>query len=606
MHKRLFLCIVISWIFIGLVACNPSQAQIDDLSTQIAGDIYGTATASVLQTESASSTDTPSITPTHTVIAVSPTNDLIIEAQPVDPVLKLPEGTDGYPWWNDSVFYEIYVRSFFDSDGDGIGDLNGIMQKLDYLNDGDPDTTTDLGITGIWLMPIFPSPTDHGYNVTDFYDINPEYGTMAEFKKLLADAHERGIRIILDISVNVTSNQHSWFIESANTYSPYHDWYIWSNNDPGYSGSWGQQVWFPYNGLYFYSTFSSYSPDLNLEKLEVKEEIQNIVRFWIEDVGVDGFRLDSAKHLIEEGTIQANSDSTHDWWRNFYLFYKQINPQVMTVGEVWEDTLITATYLKGEEFDLSFEFSLADAIIKSINEGNAKIVEDQIWRSYTEIPLFKFGSFLSNHDQTRVMSQLFDDDRKAKTAASLLLTAPGVPFIYYGEELGMQGEQSNIWMRRPMQWSDESFAGFTTGTPWQALGPAWEDYNVDLETENPDSIFSVYRDLIRIRNHHAALRVGDLNILTTTDESIYSFIRVSDNEAVLVIINLKDQPVEDVWLTKGESSLTAGIYQPVPILGEGNFYPIEVNEQGGLFHIVDTPQIPAYGVFILQLYEILP
>jgi glycosidase len=589
-----------------LITCYPTEAQISSLSTQIAGEIFATQTADAKPPATITATDeqieiiTPTSTSTPTQIPE------ILEAFPVEPVVGLPEGTDGYPWWNDTVYYEIYVRSFYDSDGDGIGDLNGIIEKLDYLNDGNPESTDDLGVTGIWLMPIFTSPTEHGYNVTDFYDVNPEYGTLSDLSDLLQAAHERGIRVILDISLNVTSNQHPWFVQGTNPSSPYHDWYIWSNVDPGYSGSWGQQVWFPSNGRYYYSTFSAYSPDLNLANPDVKAELFNVARYWLEDVGVDGFRLDSAKHLIEEGTIQANSESTHLWWKEFYKHYKQINPQAMTVGEVWENTLITSTYLQGDEFDLSFEFWLAGAMIESVNEGDAGRMNTQALQSFSQIPEMRFGTFLTNHDQERVMTQLFDDDQKAKLAASLLLTAPGIPFIYYGEELGLQGEWENNLNRRPMQWSDGAAGGFTTGSPWQPLGPGWEVYNVALESPSSDSILSHYRELIQIRNQHAALRVGDLDILTTTDESIYSFFRVSANEALLVIINLGDQPVDSVWLTKSETSLAEGTYALVPLMGEGEFAPLEINQQGGLFQLISTPTIPPYTTFIFQLQKVSP
>jgi len=365
-------------------------------------------------------------------------------------------------------------------------------------------------------------------------------------------------------------------------------------------------VWWPYNGRFFYSTFSSYSPDLNLENPAVKEEMFNVVRFWLEDVGVDGFRLDSAKHLVEEGIIQANSQSTHDWWKEFYQFYKQINPQAMTVGEVWEDTLTTATYLLGGEFDLSFEFWLAGAMIESVKGGNATRMKDQVVQSYAEIPDMRFGTFLTNHDQERVMTQLLDNDQKAKLAASLLLTAPGVPFIYYGEEIGLQGERENDWNRRPMQWTDGNFSGFSAAIPWQPLGPGWENYNVDLESQSSDSILSHYRHLIQIRNQHAALRVGDITVLTTTNEAIFSFVRVSTKEAVLVLINLGDQPVENVWLTKSESSLSEGIYALVPIMGKGDFAPIAVSQKGGLFHLIATPTIPPHSTFIFQLQKTSP
>ena len=576
-----------------LMACSPSQAQINRLSTQIAGEIYGSLTATAVQTLTVPErTETPAVP------------DARLEAFPVQPVTGLSQGTDGYPWWNDSVFYEIFVRSFFDSDGDGIGDLNGLTGKLDYLNDGDPETTTDLGITGIWLMPIFPSPSYHGYDVTDYYDINPDYGTLADFEKLLDEAHQRGIRVIIDLVINHTSNEHPWFQQAKDPSSPYHDWYIWTDTNPGYLGSWGQQVWFPSNGKYYYGSFTSSMPDLNYTNPEVTAQMEDVVRFWLEDVGVDGFRMDAAKHLIEEGTIQANSDSTHEWWKAFRTYYKKVDPDALVVGEVWDDTSITARYLQGDELDLSFEFSLAEAFIRGANGGRSEDVIDQMKRSYSQIPEMQFASFLANHDQDRVFSQLGENEQKMILAASLLLTSPGVPFIYYGEEIGMQGNQIHERIRRAMQWvGDAAYAGFTTGTPWQALGSGWKLYNVHDEGENPDSILAWYRTLINIRNQHAALRVGDLTVLTTTDEAVYGSLRVSEFEAVLVLLNLSDRPVTEVWLTKGETELVEGTYQIAPILGDGDFGPIKINAQGNLFYLVDA-QLPAYGVVILQLQNI--
>ena len=593
MNKKASVFITGVCIIVILAACGPSQTQIDQLSTQIAGEIYGSLTATAAQAL---------VAPVETMTPA--TSAVALDAYPVDPVSGLPQGTDGYPWWNDSVFYEIFVRSFYDSDGDGIGDLQGIIEKLDYLNDGDPNTTNDLGITGIWLMPIFPSPSYHGYDVTDYYDINPEYGTMEDFTQLLTEAHARGIRVIIDLVINHTSSEHPWFLQAADPSSPYHDWYIWSDTNPGYTGSWGQQVWFPFHGSYYYGSFTSTMPDLNYTNPEVTAQMQDVAAFWLEDIGVDGFRMDAAKHLIEEGIIQANSDSTHAWWKDFRSFYKQVSPSALVVGEVWDDTWITAQYLQGDELDLSFEFSLADAMIRSANGGLSEAVSNQMNRSYSQIPDLQFATFLANHDQDRVFSQLGENEDKMALAASLLLTSPGVPFIYYGEEIGMVGSQIHERIRRPMQWlGDVAYSGFTTGSSWQAMGNGWKLYNVEDEANDPDSIFSLYRDLINIRNQHAALRVGDLTLLTTTNEAVYSCLRVSDSEAVLVIINLSDQPIDEVWLTKSESSLEEGTYMLAPIMGVGNYDPIEFNAQGGLFHLVNA-EIPAYGVIILQLQSI--
>jgi len=601
-RKALFglLALVICSFF---TACNPSPKQMKALTTQIAGEIFSTQTESAKQTQMVP-TATESKPTATTTLSPTPTEIVFdLEALPVNPITGLTQGTEGFSWWNDTVFYEIFIRSFYDSDGDGIGDLNGITQKLDYLNDGDAETSTDLGITGIWLMPFYPSPSYHGYNVMDYYAINPEYGTMEDFITFLDAAHERGIRVIIDLVINHTSHLHPWFIEAGNPASPYHDWYIWSNIDPGYTGSWGQQVWFPHYGRYFYSTFSSWMPDLNYNNPDVTEQMLDVVQFWLEDIGVDGFRIDAAKHIIEEGTIQANSDSTHEWWEDFRPSISNIDPEALILGEVWENTEITAEYLQGDEFDLSFEFWLAGAMIESVNEGDAGKVNDQVLLSYTEIPEMRFGTFLTNHDMDRVMSQLFDDDNKMKAAASLLLTAPGVPFIYYGEEIGMQGDQSHEWVRRPMQWSDEMNGGFSTGTPWQPLGPAWDFYNVLDELDDEESLLSHYQKLIRIRNEHAALRVGELEVLTTTDEAVYGILRVSEDESVLVIININNQPVSDIWITTSQSSLPEGRYYPVPILGEEDNSPIVINEQGGLSHLMEGLTMQPYGTMIFQLQK---
>ena len=451
-------------------------------------------------------------------------------------------------------------------------------------------------------MPIYPSPTVHGYNVTDYKDINPLHGTLDDLKLLLEEAHQRGIRIILDFMVGQSSNQHPWFINALNPNSPYRDYYIWSDVDPGYTGSWGQQVWFPVGGSYLYSTYSEYSPDLNLNNPKVNQEILEAIRFWLEDVGVDGFRLDSAKHVIEEGEIQANSISTHEWWKSFRLFYKDINSQAMTVGEIWEHTSINAKYLQGDEFDLSFEFSLAYDFIKAINNEDANIARDQVELSYTSIPPLQFSTFLTNHDQDRLMDQLGYSPEKNKIAASLLLTAPGVPFLYYGEETGMQG-MGHEGSRLPMQWSNDLNAGFSTGDPWHTLGFDWEFYNVANQNEDPSSLLAHYRSLIKARNQHAALRVGDLNVVISSDDALYSILRISEEEAVLVLINLTGESVSDYRLVLEKSSLPEGSYIPLAIFGEGEFNLLSVNFDGGFSEYSPVPVVLPYSTIILQLRQ---
>jgi alpha-amylase len=524
-------------------------------------------------------------------------------AQPVSPVTDMPQGTDGYQWWNDTTFYEIFVRSFYDSDGNGIGDFNGITAKLDYLNDGNPKTTTDLGVTGIWLMPINPSPSYHGYDVTDYYAVNPDYGTMDDFKNFLNEAHKRGIRVIMDMVLNHTSNQNPWFTNSWDPTSSYHDWYVWSGTKPNYNGPWGQQVWFPSHGEYYYALFGNQMPDLNYTSPAVTAEMDNVIQYWLTDVGVDGFRLDAIKYLIEEGANMQNTESTHAWLQQLRTVYKGANPEAMTVGEVAGDNaLILASYTSGDQLDLTFEFDLASAFVQSANDGNAGTAIGQLKLSYKLIPPLQFAPFLTNHDQNRLMSQLNNDPNKVKVAASMLLTSPGVPFLYYGEEVGLEGTKPDEQIRRPMQWSAEKSAGFSTTFPWESVGPDYQTYNVATETGDPTSILEHYRTLIQVRNDHAALRVGDVNFVRADNTALYTILRLSQEEKVLVIVNLSDTPVSGYKLSLDKSNIPVGKYRAFPILGTNEkLTGLTFDNNGGFSDYVPLPEIPAYGTLIIQL-----
>jgi alpha-amylase len=463
-------------------------------------------------------------------------------------------------WWNNDVIYEIFVRSFYDSNGDGIGDFNGITEKLDYLNDGDPNTTSDLGVTGIWLMPIFPSPSYHGYDVTDYYGVNPQYGTMDEFKTLLAEAHKRGIRVIIDMVFNHTSDQHPWFKEAKkDTNSKYRDWYIWSETNPGYKGPWNESVWHSSTTGFYYGIFTANMPDLNYDNPKVTKEMDKVTTFWLKDVGVDGFRLDAAKHLIEENAKQENTASTHKWFTDFRKAYKAANPEAIMVGELSGDTPQTiASYTSGDQLDLAFNFSLAAAYINAANRGQATYVTDALSYSIKALPTGQYSPFLTNHDQDRAMSQLYGDVNKAKLAASLLLTSPGVPFIYYGEEIGMVGKKPDENIRRPMQWSGGENAGFSGGKPWRPADAGYTEVNVAAQMDDPASLLSHYRTLIAIRNAHPALRTGNVLLIPTGKSSVYALLRVDKDDKILVLINLDEKPTSEYTLDWANSDFTAG------------------------------------------------
>jgi len=505
-------------------------------------------------------------------------------------------------WWGDSTFYEIFVRSFYDSNGDGIGDINGIIQKLDYLNDGNPATTSDLGVTGIWLMPINPSPSYHGFDVTDYYGINPQYGTMDDFKRLMREAHARGIHVIVDLVLNHCSSLHPWFVSAAASgASPKRNWFIWSQTNPGYSGPWGEQVWWPYGISYYYGIFSPGMPDLNYLNSEVVATMEGMVRYWLEDVGVDGFRLDAARHIIEEGQLQADTASTHNFWKTWRINLKNTSPDAIAIGEVWAGTSAMAKYVQGDELDGVFNFPLATAILDAMNSGTANNFITSLEQSMSMIPAGLASPFIANHDQNRAMSQLGGSISKAKAAASLLFASPGTPFLYYGEEIGMQGIKPDEDIRLPMQWTSGPNAGFTTGTPWRAPNTNYITINVVAETSDPDSLLSHYRKLIFLRNNHLALRVGSVNNLTASNTAVYAGLRFLTSEAIVAIVNMSSSPAASCALSRTSSPLPKGEYLVSPLMGEGTFEGLSVSDNGAINNYLLAATIPAYGTIILNL-----
>ena len=526
-------------------------------------------------------------------------------AIPVSPLpAGLPTGTDGQPWWNDTVYYEIFVRSFYDSDGDGVGDLNGLIEKLDYLNDGDPATTDDLGITGLWLMPIMESPSYHGYDVVDYYTVDQEYGTVEDFQRLMDEAHKRGIRVIVDLVLNHTGRDNPWFQEAQDEGDPYRDWYLWADEDPGYKGPWGETVWHPTGDEYFYGVFWEGMPDLNYRNPAVTEQMHDISRFWLQEMGVDGFRLDAVKHLIEEGQLQENTEATYAWFADYQTFYESIAPQAMVIGEVWSPTPAVVRYIDNG-LDLAFEFDLAQAILNSVEDGRQDGVAAQMEKVVAGYPAGQYAVFLTNHDQNRVMSELNTNADKARLAGTILLTAPGVPFIYYGEEIGLRGIKPDEDLRRPMQWSAEENAGFTSGTPWRPPHRTYTEFNVASESSDPNSLLSHYRALVQLRSNHEALRVGDWALVETGTPKVYAFLRFSDDEVILVLLNLRDEELADYALSLPGGVLPAGALTPntqaFMLYGSGDPAGPTISADGSFSDYQPFPSLPPYSSLILQL-----
>jgi len=500
---------------------------------------------------------------------------------------------DGLPWWNDRVFYEVFVRSFADSNGDGDGDLVGLTDRLDYLNDGDPATDTDLGITGIWLMPVFDSPSYHGYDVTDYRTIEPDYGTLADFQEFLEAAHDRGIAVIVDLVMNHSSRDHPWFTGASTEGSATADWYIFEDEDPGWRGPWGQNVWHERDDAFYYGLFWEGMPDLNLTNESVTAEMHDVASYWLGDVGVDGFRLDAARHFVEDGEIQEDTPETMKWLTDFRTEMHSLSADALILGEVWADTDIASSYVP-DALDLTFGFGLGEAFLDAMTRWDARPVEDALAASLKEYPHGQLAPFLTNHDQNRIMSQLAGNWERAELASVWLLTLPGTPFVYYGEEVGLKGIKPDERIRTPMPWTDNSITvGFTEGIPWEPPDHGFSEANVGLQSSDPDSLLSTYRKLIHFRNSSNALRLGTTTILEPSADEVYAVLRSFDDEHVLTLLNLSGREILSGHLNLsalGTSATTATIHgdtSDTAVEDLANYWPTDV--------------IPPFGSYVIEI-----
>lgn len=521
---------------------------------------------------------------TATATAAQPTGAPTITAGPTATAFPLKAG-----WWDNAVCYQVFVRSFYDSNGDGVGDLNGLIQKLDYINDGDANSRKDLGANCIWLMPIMESPSYHGYDTADYYNVDREYGSNDDFKRLIAEAHKRGIKVILDLVLNHTSNQNPWFQAALNDpNSPYRNWYIFSKTDPGYKGPYGEQVWFksPVRDEYYYAIFSDSQPDLNYRNPAVTQEADKISAFWLNEMGADGFRLDAIKYFIENGLAQEDTPETRAWLRQYRQFLAQTRPDAFTVGEVFGGNLVTLAPYYPDQLDTYFEFDIGAALIQSANANRAGFYLGAV-NSALKLPYQRWAPFLTNHDQTRAMSLMGNDAGKARIAATALLTSPGLPFVYYGEEIGMLGAKGDPPkvdepIRSPLQWTGDATGGFTTGTPWQLLQPNAKDDNIAAQDADPNSLLNLYRRLIHLQTENSALARGSFTQIKTSDSKVGAFLRQTDNETVLVVLNFSKDPADNLSLSLEQSALQAGTYRAQPLLGDQPGAALNVGAGGAI------------------------
>jgi glycosidase len=577
--------LVIVTVLVGLIlnACGDPTATTAPATATLAATPTATTTAT---------TTTVATTPAATTVAASPTPT----------PLPVPGVTPA--WVKEGVCYEIFVYSFFDSNGDGIGDLPGLISKLDYLNDGKGSAGKSLNVNCIWLMPVTASPTYHGYDTTDFYNIRPEYGTKDDFKKLIQEAHRRGIYVLVDMMFNHTSIFHPWFQEAlGNPDSPYRKWYIFSDNDPGYSGPLGK-AWHknPFREGYYYGVFDFSLPDLNLQNPDVTRELYKVTEFWIKEMGVDGFRMDAVKHFVEDGQKQLDTPQTKAWLREYRKFYTSLKPDFFTVGEIAAGSSLIGYY--PDQMEQYFEFTLAQGFINSAKIGQPSFV-NLVKDANGRWPNQRYSIFLTNHDQNRVMDALLSDMSKMKLATTAYLTSPGLPFIYYGEEIGMLGSKPDPDIRTPMQWEPGEKGGFTTGKPWAALKPDVDKVNVKAQENDPNSLLNLYRKLVNLRRANSALSQGDYLPLNSNKFTVGAFLRSTANSDLLVILNMSDEEVTDLKLTAEKSGISSGQLMPQLMFALDGSNPsialLTVQAGGGFTDYAPLLKIPPRSAFILKL-----
>jgi len=491
---------------------------------------------------------------------------------------------DDYLWWQDGVIYQIYPRSFADSDGDGLGDLPGITARLDYL--------AELGVDAIWLSPIYSSPDkDFGYDVSDYGNVDPRFGSLADFDALVREAHRRGIRVILDMVLNHTSDQHPWFQESRRSRdNPKHDWYIWKDPLPtgrrgigkppnNWQSCFGGRAWtyVPERGQYYYHMFLPEQPDVNWHNPEVRQAMFDVLRFWLER-GVDGFRLDVFNAYFEDPQFRDNPPQfglrgfdrqkhIHDCDQPEMIpLLRELRalldsyPERYAVGETFMGAPEkAASYCGPDTLHAAFNFEFtacpfrADRFLRAIRRWEAATGET-VWPNYV----------LSNHDVPRSATRYAqgEDDARAKVALGLLLTQRGTPFLYYGEEIGMRDirlKRSEIldppgrryWpfykgrdgCRSPMQWDDTPQAGFSVAKPWLPIHPNYRWRNVAAQREDEASILQFTRRLIALRKEHLALRRGRFQVVSLPQRDGLAYLRIHSQQTLLIGLNFSSQPM---------------------------------------------------------------
>src|ERR671918_650515 len=535
-------------------------------------------------------------------------------------------------WYKDAIFYEVYVRGFYDSTGDGVGDFRGLTQKLDYLQ--------WLGISCIWLLPFYESPLrDGGYDIGDYYAVLPDYGTITDFKQFLSAARDKGIRVIADLVINHTSDRHPWFQEARSSPdSPKRHWYVWSDSDQKYSqariiftdterSNW---TWDEQAGAFYWHRFFSHQPDLNYDNPEVRQAMLDVVSFWLE-LGIDGFRADAAPSLFErEETNCENLAETHDFLRTLRRFVEERYPDALLLAEAnqWPEDVVQY-FGNGDEFHMGYNFPIMPRLFMALRKEDRRPIVEILERT-PDIPAScQWGMFLRNHDELtlemvtdeerdylydeyakdrrmrlnvgirRRLAPLLDNGRRRiELLHALLFSFPGSPFLYYGDEIGMGdniylGDRDGV--RTPMQWSSDRNAGFSRADFERLYFPAinnpvygYQSVNVEAQHRHDTSLLNWMRQMILLRKEHHVFGRGTMRFVKPANRKIFAFVREHGDDRVLCVFNLSQfaQPVElDLSEFKGRT--------PVEMLGKTRFPVIKA----GAYQLALAP----FGFYWFQL-----
>jgi len=522
-----------------------------------------------------------------------------------------PTGHDEPFWYRDAIVYEIHLRAFNDSNGDGIGDFPGLLQKLDYLQ--------DLGVTTVWLLPFYPSPLkDDGYDISDYTSVNPDYGTLDDFREFLEQAHRHKLRVITELVINHTSDQHPWFQQARSSRdNPRRDWYVWSATDDRYRGvrvifkdtELSNWAWDPVSKSYYWHRFFSHQPDLNYDHPAVREEMWKVLKFW-RDIGVDGFRVDAVPYLVErEGTSCENLPETHEVVKFLRRRLDENYSQNFLLAEANQWPRDVRPYFgDGDEFHMAFHFPLMPRMFMAVKLEDRKPLVDILEQTPEIPPACQWGIFLRNHDELtlemmsdeeraymydvyaldkstrlnhgirRRLAPLMENDRRRlELMNGMLMSLPGSPILYYGDEIGMGdnihlGDRNGV--RTPMQWSADRNAGFSAADPERLYLPlisnpvyGYHIVNEEAQRHSDHSLLSWTKRLIRVRQSCRAFGRGQIELLRPPNHRVFAYIRELGNEKVLVVNNLSSaaQAVE-LDLTKFQGHI------PIEMFG-GNPFP---------------------------------